>query len=66
LGEWEEERRPTGRPSASAMDFRPLPAVFPKGSGYAFFEIQAVEFSSAIPSGDINLEAIKKELGQAM
>ncbi|PQE19012.1 c2H2-type zinc-finger domain-containing protein [Rutstroemia sp. NJR-2017a BVV2] len=37
---------------------------FPKGSGSAFFEVQAAGSRPAIPSGDVDLEAIKKRLDQ--
>ncbi|PQE08229.1 helicase TLH3 protein [Rutstroemia sp. NJR-2017a WRK4] len=37
---------------------------FPKGSGSAFFEVQATGSYPAILSGDIDLEAIKKRLNQ--
>jgi hypothetical protein len=37
---------------------------FPKGSGSAFFEVQAAGSRPAIPSGDVDLEAIKKRLNQ--
>lgn len=39
---------------------------FPKGSGSAFFEVQVVESGPEIPSKGVELEAIKKELGQAI
>jgi len=39
---------------------------FSKGSGSAFFEVQAAESSPAIPSRDVDLDAAKTALKQAM
>jgi hypothetical protein len=37
-----------------------------RGPGAQFFEVQAAESSPEMPSGDVDLEAIKKGLDQAM
>jgi hypothetical protein len=39
---------------------------FIRGPGAQFFEVQAAESSPAISYRDVDLEAIKKELGQAI
>lgn len=39
---------------------------FVRGPGAQYFEVQAAASSQAMPSGDFDLEAIKKELGQAI
>ena len=43
-----------------------LPAFFPRGPGAKYFEVQASEPRPAMPQWDIDLDAIKKELGQAI
>lgn len=68
MGEPAEERQATGgKRGGSSMEKRdPLPAFFPRGPGAQYFEVQASESRPAMPSGDLDLDAIKKELGQAI
>ena len=68
MGEPAEERQARGgERGASSMETRDLlPAFFPRGPGAKYFEVQASEPRPAMPQWDIDLDAIKKELGQAI
>ncbi|PVH68391.1 hypothetical protein DL98DRAFT_542439 [Cadophora sp. DSE1049] len=63
-------RRKAGQRREERYDFMEkqdlLLVFFPRGPGAQYFEVQASESCPAIPSGDIDLGAIKKELGQAI
>ncbi|KAH9203290.1 hypothetical protein DL95DRAFT_256556, partial [Leptodontidium sp. 2 PMI_412] len=66
---WENPQK-KGRPEAGREVRVPWKSgihcqhFFPRGPGAQYFEVQASESRPAMPSGDIDLDAIKKELGQ--
>ena len=67
---WENKQK--GRPKAGTEQDFPWRAgvhcqhFFVRGPGAQFFEVQAVESSTVVPSGDVDLDVAKAELKQAI